>query len=65
VQSNRSSCQILIKLEFSGHIFENKNIQITNIMKIRPVGAEFLHTTGREEEHDEVIVVFSKFCERA
>jgi ribosomal protein L31E len=31
-------CQILIKSELSGHIFE-KNIQMQNFMKIRPLEA--------------------------
>jgi len=32
--------QILMKLEFSRHIFE-KNSQISNFMKIRRIGAEW------------------------
>ena len=31
-----------MELEFSRQIFE-KNVQISNIIKIRPVGAELLH----------------------
>jgi len=33
------SCLILVKLEFSRQLFENT--QISNFMKMRPVGAEF------------------------
>jgi len=43
------SCQMLIKLEFSGQIFEKKNIQITNFIKIRTVGAELFHADGRTD----------------
>jgi hypothetical protein len=42
--NDRYSCQSLIKLEFSQHIFEKyPNI---NFMNIRPVGAELFHTDG-------------------
>ena len=38
-------------------------------MKIRPVGAELLHTDrrtdGRTHRHEEASSPFSKFCERA
>ena len=37
------SCRILMNLEFSRQIFE-KNPQISNFMKIRPVGAVLFHT---------------------
>jgi hypothetical protein len=37
----------LKKLEFSRHIF--KNTQISNFMKICPVGAELLHADGRTD----------------
>jgi hypothetical protein len=36
-----------MKLEFSPQIFEIKNIQVGNFMKIRPVGAELFHAGGR------------------
>jgi hypothetical protein len=42
---------------------------MSNIMKIRPVGAELLHvderTDGRTDGHDEANSRFSQFCERA
>jgi hypothetical protein len=41
------SCQILSKLEFSRF---SKNIQISNVMKIRPVGAELLHADGQKTD---------------
>jgi len=36
-----------MKLEFSLQIFEKKNPQISNFMKIRPVGAELFHADGQ------------------
>jgi hypothetical protein len=36
------SCQILIKLEFSRHIFK-KNAEISNFVKIRADGTELYH----------------------
>jgi hypothetical protein len=57
-----------MKIEFSRQIFE-KNSQIWNFMKIRPVGAELLHaegqTDGKTDRHDEVNSRFSQFSERA
>jgi len=41
MQSTRYSCQILSKLEFFLRMF--KNCQISNFMKILPVGAELFH----------------------
>jgi hypothetical protein len=52
-----------MKLEFSRHIFDN--IQITDFMKIRPVGAELFHAGGETDRHDEADSRFSQFCERA
>jgi len=43
MKSTRYSCQILIKLEFSGQT------QISNFIKIRPVGAELFHTAERTD----------------
>jgi hypothetical protein len=40
------SCQILMKLEFSGQIFKI-NPQILNFIKIRPVEAELFHADKR------------------
>jgi len=34
-------------------------------MKIRPVGAEFLHAERRTDRHDEASSRFSLFCESA
>jgi len=45
-----------------------KNIQISNIMKIRPVGAELFHVDGRTDGRSDMtklIVAFRKFCKRA
>jgi len=52
------------KLEFSWQIFE-KNIQISNFMKIHPVGAQLFHAYRRTDRHDEANSLFSQFCEGA
>jgi hypothetical protein len=54
-----------MKLEFSGQCIEKKYIHITNLMKIRPVGAELLHAVWQTDRHDEDNSRFSQFCERA
>jgi hypothetical protein len=51
----------------------SKNTQISNSMKIRPVGAELFHadrgtdgwTDGRTDRHDGASSTISQFCERA
>jgi hypothetical protein len=50
----------------------SENTQIRNLMKIRPVGAELLHTDGqtdiqtegRADRHNEANGRFSQFCKR-
>ena len=39
----------------------NKKTQVSNFMKIRPVGAELLHTGGRTDGHDEANSRFRNF----
>ena len=46
MKSTLYSRPILMKLEFSRYIFEN-NPQISNFMKIRPVGAELFYADGQ------------------
>jgi hypothetical protein len=41
-----------------------KNLQISNVMKIRPVVAELFHAYGQMDRHGEANGHFSKFCER-
>jgi len=41
------------------------NTQISNFMKIRPVGAELFYADGRTDRHDEANSRFSQFSERA
>jgi len=50
-----------MKLEFSFTF--SKNPQISNLMKIRPVGTELLHADGQTVRHDEANSRFSQFCE--
>ena len=45
-QNTRYSCQILMKLEFSRHIFEK---YIPNFVKIRPVEAVLFYQDGRTD----------------
>ena len=51
-----------MKLENSRQIF-GKNAQISNFMKIHPVGAELFY--AQNERRDEIKSVFANFCERA
>ena len=51
-----------MKLEFSRQIFFfSKNLPIWDFMKIRPVGAELLHTDGRKDM-TKLIVAFRSFA---
>jgi len=43
----------------------SKNTQMSNFMKIRPVGAELFHRDGQTDRHDEANSRFSQFFERA
>jgi hypothetical protein len=59
------SCQISIKLVFCRQIFE-KNTQISNFIKIHPVGAELFHADRRTDGQTEGMTKlsrFSQFCE--
>jgi len=48
---------ILMKLEFFRQIFK-KIPQISNFMKIHPVGAELFHADGRTDRHDKNVYSF-------
>ena len=50
-----------MQLEFSQQIFEKKNPQITNFMKIHPVGAEFLIRTDGQDEDNSRLFFFRNF----
>jgi len=56
-----------MKLEFSPQIFK-KNTQVSNFMKIRPVGVELLNgnwrTDGRTDRHDKANSRFSLILRR-
>jgi len=65
MQSTRYSCQILKKFGFS-HRF-SKNTQISNCMKIRPVGADLFHarTDGRRQtDMTKLINAFGNFSNK-
>jgi len=51
-----------MKLEFVDKF--SKNIQISNFMKIRPVGADSFYADGRTDRHNERDSRFSQLCER-
>jgi hypothetical protein len=57
-----------MRLEFSERIVE-KNTQISNFMKICPVGAESLHpdghANGQTDRRDKANNLFSQFCKHA
>jgi hypothetical protein len=55
MQITHYSCQILMKLEFSQLIFE-KNPQMSNFMKICPMGAELFHV---ERQTDKKLTIAS------
>jgi len=74
MKSTRYSCQILMKLEISRHIFENT--QIKNFMKICRAfqvderGGQIARERQTEREcvwskHEKAYACFSQFCERA
>jgi len=42
-----------------------KKVEISNFMKIRPVGAGLFYEDGRTGIHNEANSRFSQFCERA
>ena len=65
VYRSRSSCQILIKIYFFYRF--QKNIQVSNFMKIRPVGAELLKEDGRTDgkvHMTQIMVAFRNFANR-
>jgi hypothetical protein len=55
--STRYFCNVLMKLEFSRQIFERKNAQISNFMKIRLVGAGLFHANGQTDERTTKVIV--------
>jgi hypothetical protein len=52
--NTRYSCPILMKIEFPRQFF-SKNIEISNFMKIRPVGAE--QTDGRTDMTKRIVAL--------
>ena len=57
MQSARYSCQILVDLP---NIF-SKNFQISNFMKIRPIGAELFHA-GVKTDTTKLAITFRSFA---
>ena len=52
-----------MELELAWEIFE-KITQISNFMKIHPVGAELFQADGRTDSHNEANSRFPQLCER-
>ena len=42
----------------------SKNTQMSNFMKMFPVGAELFHADGQTDRHGEADSRFPQFCER-
>ena len=50
---------------FLSDVTENsRNREISNFMKIRPVGAHLFYSDGRTDRHDEANRRFSQFCQK-
>jgi hypothetical protein len=58
--STRYSCQISMKLVFSNRFL--KNTQISNFMKIHPVGAKLFHADEQTDTPTKFIVTFRIFA---
>ena len=57
-----------MKLEFSLQFFESENTEMSNFMKIRPVGSELFHEDRRMNGRTDIYEAnsgFSQFCENA
>jgi hypothetical protein len=67
-----SSCKvsaIIVRLKYGLNFLDrfSKNTQISNFMKIRPVGNELFHANGRTDiqtDISKVMVAFQQFCDR-
>jgi hypothetical protein len=57
----RYTSQILIKPELSRQIF--KNTDVSDFIKIRPVGAVLFHADGQTDRHGEANSRFPQFFE--
>jgi hypothetical protein len=67
-----SSCKVpVVLVTFQGRLNFldrfSKMTQISNLMKIRPVGTELFHANGGTDtdRHNEASSCFSQLCERA
>jgi hypothetical protein len=58
MQRSRDSCRILMKIDISRQIFQKS--QISNFMKISPVGAEF-HSAGRTDRQTDMTKLICAF----
>jgi len=51
-----------MKLKYSWQIFQKKSPQISNFMKLRPVGAQLFHVAGETDRHDKANRRFRNFA---
>ena len=63
MQSTRYPCKILTGLAF--HDRFSKNFQISDFMKILPVGDELFHADGQTDRYEESNSSLLQFCESA
>jgi len=58
---------VYVRFQWNFNILDRfyKNAQISNFMKIRPVGAEMFHWNGQTYRYDEANGRSSQFCEHA
>jgi hypothetical protein len=71
INVQRSSCKagppVIVKFLWNLNFLDrfSTNVQLSNFMKIYPVGAQLFHADGRRAGYNEAISGFSQFCERA
>jgi hypothetical protein len=58
---------IIIRILMKLKVFDrfSKNTQVSNFMKIRPVGTELFYAYRQTDRHDEANSRSSQFCERS
>jgi hypothetical protein len=63
MHSARYSCRILIKINFLDRFW--KSTEMSNFMRIRPLGAELFHADGQTDKSEKAKSRFSQYCARA
>ena len=70
INIHRSACTVIATLVPLYRILNfldrfSKNREISNFMKIRPIGTESFHADRQTDGHEETNSRFSQFCESA